>query len=191
MNILQVPQKRATRRIFQPAKVGLQISNPQPLRQFLGMGPMDTEMIADLLDAETLRPLHGREIEEQLRQRRCDETQLHEPVDTFPGLDLGRIKTKVLFRIAKCGLDLPSVVIVLNDLGDPQGHICDTGTVLSVSDACGSQRDERSQDTFSFARLLKQLDRISVGWTSLYTVCVGSSDGLHISSDIRAWDVGD
>ncbi len=43
-------------------------------------------MLTDLFDAEAIREMHTRYQEHQLRQRRSDETQLHEPIDAFAEL---------------------------------------------------------------------------------------------------------
>ena len=93
---------------------------------------MNTEMLTDLFDAEAIRSLPRREIADQLRQRRCDETQLHEPIDAFPGLDLIRIEPEMLLRISKRCFYLPSLPVVFNNLRDLQCHVCCEDTEISI-----------------------------------------------------------
>ena len=94
---------------------------------------MNTEMLADLFDAEAIRNLTRRKPEkDQFRQRRCDETQLHKAIDTSAGLDPIGIKSEVLLDISKRCFDLPPLPIVFNDLGDLQGHICCKDTEIPI-----------------------------------------------------------
>ena len=54
----------------------------------------------------------------------ADETQFHEAIDAFAGLDLIRIEPEVLLDISKCGFDrFPSLTVVFNDLGYLEGDI--------------------------------------------------------------------
>ena len=61
--------------------------------------------------------------EYQLRETCCDETQLHETIDAFPGSDLIGIEAKVLLGIPEDGFNLPAALIVFEDPGYLKRHI--------------------------------------------------------------------
>ena len=89
------------------------------------MIPVNTEMVADLFDAEAIRGMRRRKPQEdQLRQRGCDETQLHEAIDAFAGLDPIGIKPEMLLGISEGSFYLLSLSVVFNDLGYLKRHVC-------------------------------------------------------------------
>ena len=88
---------------------------------------MKTEMVAHLFDTDAIRGMPRPFQEEQLRQRSCNETQLHKPIDAFTRLDLIRIETEVLLRISKRCFYLPSLSVVFNDLRYLQRQVVGRG----------------------------------------------------------------
>lgn len=93
---------------------------------------MNTEMLADLFDAEAIRGIPRSDPEDQLRQQSRNETQLHEPIDAFAGFDLIRINPEVLLDISKKRFDLPSLPVVFNDLRDLKRHVCCKDTEIPI-----------------------------------------------------------
>ena len=66
------------------------------------MIPVNPEMLTDLFDANAIRGMPRPKLQEdQLRQRGCDETQLHEAIDAFARLDPIGIKSEMLLDISK------------------------------------------------------------------------------------------
>ena len=96
------------------------------------MIPVNTEMVTDLFDANAIRGMPRRSQKDQLRQRNCDETQLHEAIDAFARLDPIGIKSEMLLDISKRCFYLPPLSIVFNDLRDLQGHICCKDTEIPI-----------------------------------------------------------
>ena len=100
-----------------------EISRPQPLREFLGAIPMNAKMLADFLNTyRFLRCVWC--CEYQLRQTRCDETQLNKPIDAFPRFDAIGIEAEVLFGISKRRFYLPPLSVVFDDLRNLKRQIC-------------------------------------------------------------------
>ena len=77
---------------------------------------MNVEMTTDLLNTDPFLRRLGC-CEYQLRQTCCEETQLHEPIDTFPRFDAIGIEAEVLFGISKGRFDLPPLSVILDNLG--------------------------------------------------------------------------
>ena len=78
---------------------------------------MNVEMFTDLLNSYLfLRSLACREY--QLREARCDETELDEPIDAFARFQAIGIEPEVLFCVSEGGFNLPPLPIVFDDLWD-------------------------------------------------------------------------
>ena len=83
---------------------------------------MNTEVLTDGLDGyRFFRRVW--QCEDGFRERRCDETQLHEAIDAFSRFYLISAEPKLLFEVSKSGFDLPPVLVVLNDLGYFAGQV--------------------------------------------------------------------
>ena len=84
---------------------------------------MNAEMLTDFLN--TYPFFFGiRGCEYQLRETRCDETQLNEPIDALARFQAISIKAEVLFDISKGSFYLPPLPIILYDLGYLKRQIC-------------------------------------------------------------------
>lgn len=120
-----------TRRKSEPPDLRLEISHPKSLREFLRFIPMNAEMLRNLLNTEVFLCRFWQR-EDQLRQTRCDETQLEETIHTFPRFHLIPIEAEVLFCVPKCGLYLPPLAIVFKDLRDLKRQIGCKNTKIAI-----------------------------------------------------------
>ena len=100
-----------------------EISDAQALCEFRWTIPMNTEMLTDLLNTYPFF-LGLRGCEYQLREGRCDETQLHKAIDAFPRFQPVSIEAEVLFSISKGCFYLPPLSIVFDDLLDSKRQVC-------------------------------------------------------------------
>ena len=87
------------------------------------MIPMNTEELTDGLDGYRFFR-RGWQCEDEFRETRCSETQLHEAIDAFSRFHLIPAEPEVLLDVSKGGLDLPPVLIVFNDLWYLERQVC-------------------------------------------------------------------
>ena len=77
---------------------------------------MNAEMLTDLLNTQPFLRCVGC-CEYQLCEACRDETELDEPIDAFPRFGAIGIESEVLFDISKGSFYLPSLSIILYNLG--------------------------------------------------------------------------